>query len=482
MELVHITPEVIGYGSTADITSSRADLPAMSAELPARLSELGWNVTIIAAAAPPLSGKGLAKHVTPIRAVTAHHEVECDVFEASMDRAHVRLFLLATEPRPLVRLDETLTAGLEDRNRQLAWTLDFLAAAKTLVERLAIQPDVLHLHAEALAAALLMEPPRQSLVVSIYDPQKEAVFSAKDFVALSEAKRVEDIEPDATAAQMVIPRSDLLLLPSPGVTFQVSISKRRLELKDAIRKHPNVHGVLGGLHMGRYNAGLDPKLPARFTPEDLSGKQVCRKELQKRLGLTPRKDSLLAMVTLGQIPEDGADTIDSVAQALLDRDIQLLIYKPEGAVSAPNLERLATEHPERVALVSGKQIPLTWQFAASDIVLHAPHYAPWGRFVQLGMCFGAIPVARGTGGIDDLVVDFDPETKTGGGFKYRRESTDELLRALDRARELFADQATWQTMIRRNMQAVIPWERTTAQVDALYQSLSEESLPLVKSV
>ncbi len=479
MEYVSVAPEIYGYDPSLDPSSARADLPVMARELAAHLPGLGWNVTLVAAIGGSASlAPGLAKHVTPLHAHTADHDLEIDVFEGSLGASHARMILLGMDPRPVPILDRDLVLTPEDAQKVLRWTADFGAAVAALFERLGLQPDVLHLHGEAVALAPLL-PPSGAVALSIYDPQRDAAFPLEDWCRATGVP-VDSQTEGATASQAAVAAADLVLLPSPGAKLQLRLTRRRLVLKEALAQHPRVYGVLGGVERGVWDPTSDPELPARFGPEDPTGKTVCRRALQDRTGMAPRRDVILAAATLGQTPEDGAEQLVEAAQEILDLDIQLVIYCPRNTEPPARLERLAETFPGRFALVSASQIRLADVLAGADVVIQSPSWSPWGRFVQLGMAFGAVPVVRATGGLDDLVVDWDAHTKTGGGFKFRRESTEELLAALLRARETFhEDPEGWRAMVYRNMRWTRSWEQTASQVHELFLDSLDAARPEV---
>ena len=477
MEYVSVAPAVFGYDASLDPSSLRADLPVMARELATHLPGLGWNVTLVAAVpGSPSLAPGLAKHVSPLHASTGDHHLEIDVFEGSLGASHARLILLGTDPRPVTELDANLLLPPRDASRMLQWTADFGTAVAALFQRLGLEPDVLHLHGDAMALAGLLPRPKRALVLSIYDPQRDAAFPLEDWHRATGNREKESPDtPDATTvSQAVVATADLVILPSAGAKLQLKLTRRRLVLKEVLDEHPRVYGVLGGVERGLWDPSTDPELPARFGWQNLAGKARCRRTLQDKTGMAPRKDVLLAAATLGQAPEDGAEQLVEAAQDILDLDVQLAVYCPATAEPPDRLQRLAQEFPGRFALVSASAMRLADVLAGADVVLQSPSWAPWGRFVQLGMAFGAVPVVRATGGLDDLVVDWDPRTKTGGGFKFRRESTDELLAALLRARETFqTDPEGWKTMITRNMRWIPDWEWTASQVHELFLDVPE---------
>ena len=53
--------------------------------------------------------------------------------------------------------------------------------------------------------------------------------------------------------------------------------------------------------------------------------------------------------------------------------------------------------------------------------------------------YGALPIARATGGIHEIIEDYDPWSDTGYGFLYYDASAEAFWDAIKRAREIFHD-------------------------------------------
>ena len=64
--------------------------------------------------------------------------------------------------------------------------------------------------------------------------------------------------------------------------------------------------------------------------------------------------------------------------------------------------------------------------AGSDISLIPSHYEPCGLTAMYGLKYGTLPIARATGGLYEIVQDYDQTSDRGTGFlffaKLRRRS------------------------------------------------------------
>ena len=110
-------------------------------------------------------------------------------------------------------------------------------------------------------------------------------------------------------------------------------------------------------------------------------------------------------------------------------------------------------------------------FAAADVVLVPCRYEPCGLVQLYAQRYGALPVARATGGLVDTVVDCDAKLETGTGFLFEESTADALLGATERAlaaRTL----PRWSALVRRVMRLDRGWERPARRYEQLYRSLA----------
>ena len=85
--------------------------------------------------------------------------------------------------------------------------------------------------------------------------------------------------------------------------------------------------------------------------------------------------------------------------------------------------------------------------------------------------YGALPVARATGGIQEIIEDYDPTLDSGFGFLCHENTPDAFWDSIKRAREIFQDKALWATLVERAMSRDFSWEAVAERYEALYAQL-----------
>jgi starch synthase len=86
---------------------------------------------------------------------------------------------------------------------------------------------------------------------------------------------------------------------------------------------------------------------------------------------------------------------------------------------------------------------------------------------MIAMRYGAVPIARRTGGLADTITDADDPGGT--GILFDAYDSLSLAHALDRARRVYAHREEWIELQRRGMGKDFGWDRSAAQYDALYR-------------
>jgi len=80
-------------------------------------------------------------------------------------------------------------------------------------------------------------------------------------------------------------------------------------------------------------------------------------------------------------------------------------------------------------------------------------------------------VARVTGGIQEIIEDYDPTTDSGYGFLCYEYSSEAFWDAIKRAGQIFQDRALWTRLMKRAMARNFSWDAAAQRYEALYSEL-----------
>ncbi len=358
----------------------------------------------------------------------------------------------------------------------------FSKAALELARRLSPSPEILHVHdwAAALVPVLVREQRLPfTTVLTIHHLADQGSFWGMDFGLTN--------LPDRYFRPHGVEFFGRLNLLKGGIVFAdriTTVSERyRAEmltpedgcgLDIVLREHAaRLIPILNGADNERWNPATDTLLPAVFGPGDLSGKSVCRALLLDALNLMPDpRGPVFGMVTR-LVPEKGFDLLMPLLDRLLADDIRLVILGEGDPAYETTLAIAARKYPTKFAYRKTYDERLAHLIeAGADVTLIPSRFEPSGLSAMYSLKYGALPIARATGGIQEIIEDYDPMTASGYGFLCFENSPDAFWDAIKRAREVYDDRSAWFALTERAMAREFSWGEAAARYEDLYRSVT----------
>ena len=108
--------------------------------------------------------------------------------------------------------------------------------------------------------------------------------------------------------------------------------------------------------------------------------------------------------------------------------------------------------------------------AAANVTLIPSHFEPCGLTAMYSLKYGTIPVAHVSGGLHQIIQDFDPTTNTGNGFVFFDSKVEGLWDAISRAKKLFTAPEAWTALMLRAMQSDFSWPAAAARYEKVYEN------------
>jgi 1,4-alpha-glucan branching enzyme len=233
-------------------------------------------------------------------------------------------------------------------------------------------------------------------------------------------------------------------------------------------------GILNGADYQIWNPQMDPFIARKYGPRNLSGKAVCKADLQRAFGL--REDPKIPL--LGAVsrlaPQKGFDLLQEILGDLLQRGLQLVILGTGDRKYQDFFQAAARQNSGRLGVRIAFEDALAHKIeAGADMFLMPSRYEPSGLNQLYSLKYGTIPIVRATGGLKDSVEEFDPSTGKGNGFRFDHYDGAGLLAAVDRALAVFRRKEQWQTLMRIAMAADYSWDRSAREYSNLYVNLAQ---------
>jgi len=243
---------------------------------------------------------------------------------------------------------------------------------------------------------------------------------------------------------------------------------------DAVLRE-NAHklvAILNGADYVRWNPATDHFLPASYDRENLPGKQFCRDALLGEVGLAPApRGPVFGMVTR-VVEEKGFAILMPVLDRLLTDDVRLLVLGEGESGYETGLAVAARKFPTKFVYQRTYDERLAHIIEAGmDISLIPSRFEPSGLSAMYSLKYGALPVARATGGIQEIIEDYDPSLDRGYGFLCYHYSSEAFWDSIKRATNVFRHRAIWTELMQRAMERDFSWAQSAERYQQLYREL-----------
>jgi starch synthase len=132
--------------------------------------------------------------------------------------------------------------------------------------------------------------------------------------------------------------------------------------------------------------------------------------------------------------------------------------------------RLARQFPKRFAVRIAYDEKLAHKIeAGADMFLMPSRYEPSGLNQMYSLKYGTPPIVRATGGLDDTVEHWDPQTRKGTGFKFADYNPEAMLGAVRQGLDAFRDRAGWEILMRNGMAKDFSWTASAKEYVRVYE-------------
>lgn len=235
-------------------------------------------------------------------------------------------------------------------------------------------------------------------------------------------------------------------------------------------------GILNGIDETVYNPETDEKLFRNYSADDTSGKAVCKKELQKMLGLPEKDDAPLISIISRLVPAKGLDLVKCVIEELLAENVQVVILgKGEGDYE-DYFRMLADRYSGKCrAIIAYNKDLASKIYSASDIFLMPSKQEPCGLSQMIACRYGAVPVVRATGGLFDSISPYNNDMRNGGnGFVFGNYNAHEMLYVIKDAVYTFGNKDEWRGIMKRAMTTDFSWKKSSGEYEKLYDNMLGE--------
>jgi starch synthase len=271
--------------------------------------------------------------------------------------------------------------------------------------------------------------------------------------------------------------SDHVTTVSPAYAREILTPEHGCGLEGVLQNRAaDLTGILNGIDHRIWDPARDAHLSASYRADDLSGKHLCKAELQRELGLESDPEVPLVVWISRITHQKMADILLDAMPALLARNMQFALLGQGDAVWEERIRDAARGCPERLSVQIGYEEALAHRmYAGGDVLLHPTRFEPCGLTPLYALRYGTLPVVRHVGGLLDTIVDVnDASVGTGAavGFTFSQPTGDAMLACLDRALSLYAQPVMWRRLQRNAMSRDFSWDTSARRYLDLYRKLT----------
>jgi starch synthase len=251
------------------------------------------------------------------------------------------------------------------------------------------------------------------------------------------------------------------------------------EYAEGLEEHLIAHqrklvGIINGLDFEEFNPATDPHIYRTYSIDKfIKAKFENKRYLQELFGL-PVDETRFMIGSVGRVaPQKGWDLILEMLPNLLRerKDIQLVVLGRGDEHYCQQLIKLKRQFSKQIGLKLVADFTVPRQiFAGSDVMLIASSFEPGGIVALEALRYGAVPIVRRTGGLNDVITNFNSDTGRGNGFSFQSMTPWALYGAIVEAQVYYATKMHWYKIVENCLKYDSSWEHSAQKYLDWYKS------------
>ena len=266
--------------------------------------------------------------------------------------------------------------------------------------------------------------------------------------------------------------SDLISTVSRTYAQELRTSEHACGLENAIDRYADkLTGIVNGIDTEVYNPATAPAIVSHYSADDFSAKVENKLALQRELGLPERADVPMITMVTRLAGHKGLDILKTAITDIIKEDVQFVLLGTGEPEYEGFFSDLQSAYPDKArALIMFNKIMSQKLFASGDIYMMPSKSEPCGLGQMMAMRYGALPIVRNVGGLNDTVV----EGENGNGFIATEHTSKSLYEASMRAIEAYRDKEKWSRLMTNAMKADWSWAKSGKEYIEMYKKLLEK--------
>jgi starch synthase len=272
--------------------------------------------------------------------------------------------------------------------------------------------------------------------------------------------------------------ADAITTVSPTHAREVLTPEYAEGLEEILQKERDkLSGILNGLDNREFDPMSDPLVPTHFNKRTFERARARNKLLlQEEFGLPTEPRSFLMAYSGRLSNQKGLTMLTEAMQHLLPEhpDFQLIVLGGGDDSYRKTLTELSELYPKQVGLHLMPNFKLPRKiFAGTDVLLIPSLFEPGGIVALEALRYGSVPIVRRTGGLNDIVAEFNPATGKGNGFSFVERDAWALYGAIAAAATTYKNPGLWRKLVANGLAADFSWEMAAKLYRQWYHRTSE---------
>jgi starch synthase len=228
-----------------------------------------------------------------------------------------------------------------------------------------------------------------------------------------------------------------------------------------------ISGILNGLDYNTWDPQKDVLVQSHYSAMDIKGKAFCKSSLSEEFKLKNKPDIPLIAFAGEMTDDNGMGLIENTLPELLGMDAQFIFYGSGAPHYYELLANARTQGAGNISFMKGDDEHVLHRiFAGADLFILPALISPSAQSALCALKYGAVPVVRATGGLDDVV-------NNSNGFKFEEYDEYKFISTLGDALSMFTnDKNKWKQLMQNGMNSDHSWALAAKSYNALYQTLT----------
>lgn len=270
--------------------------------------------------------------------------------------------------------------------------------------------------------------------------------------------------------------SDFITTVSKKYSQEIQTTEYGFGLEGVLRNRAaTVTGILNGVDYDEWSPQTDKFSAAKYSPQELTGKEKCKQDLLNAFGLGAADPKVPVIGIVSRFAaQKGFDLIAQVVDRLALEDMMIVALGAGDQQYQEMFVRLNKQFPNKIAVKVAYDNAIAHKIeAGADMFLMPSRYEPCGLNQIYSLKYGTVPIVRATGGLDDTIEPWDARTGKGTGFKFSEYTGEALLATVKQALLAYRDQASWQTLMRNGMGRDFSWGASAREYGKIYDRVRQ---------